>query len=131
MYPWFSPRKMCTKIFVKWGGLISENLTIFSTDLHWGQNGVNFITPSENWPCYPNQSNISNPFSIPDFYTTTYVTTLYERFVSYCNVPRCKVEGPLEHANSSLLCMLFEFPFDTVRSTDEWMIPWGKQLAWS
>ena len=55
--------------------------------------------------------------------TTTYVTTMYERFVSYCNVPRCKVEGPLEHANSSLLCMLFEFPFDTVRSTNECMIP--------
>ena len=52
--------------------------------------------------------------------TTTYVTTMYERFVSYCNVPRCKVEGPLEHANSSLLCMMpFEFPFDTVRSTNE------------
>ena len=50
---------------------------------------------------------------------TTYVTTLYECFVSYCNVPRCNVESPLEHANSSLLCMLFEFSFDTVRSTND------------
>ena len=47
------------------------------------------------------------------------MTTLYECFVSYCNVPRCNVESPLEHANSSLLCMLFEFSFDTVRSTND------------
>ena len=49
----------------------------------------------------------------------TYVTTLSECFVSYCNAPRCNVESPLEHANSSLLCMLFEFSFDTVRSTND------------
>ena len=47
------------------------------------------------------------------------MTTLYECFVSYCNVPRCNVESPLEHANSSLLCMPFEFSFDTVRSTND------------
>ena len=49
----------------------------------------------------------------------TCVTTLYECFVSYCNVPHCNVESPLEHANSSLLCMLFEFSFDTVCSTND------------
>ena len=42
-----------------------------------------------------------------------------ECFVSYCNVPRCNVESPLEHENSSLLCMPFEFSFDTVRSTND------------
>ena len=49
----------------------------------------------------------------------TCVTTLYECFVSHCNAPRCNVESPLEHANSSLLCMLCEFSFDTVRSTND------------
>ena len=85
----FPPRKMCTKIFVKWGGLNPENKPFFQQ------------------------------IFIEDKTDLILVTTIYECFVSYCNLPRCNVESPLEHVNSSLLCMLFEFSFDTVRSTND------------
>ena len=56
---------------------------------------------------------------------TTYVTTLYGCFVSYCNVPRCKVESQLEHANSSLHCFACFLSFLLIPFV-QLMIPWSK-----
>ena len=78
---------------------------------------------------FPGQALIfSGTFSttqIVHFLTARIISTFT---VSYCKLCSQQVESPLEHANSSLLCMLFEFPFDTLHSINKQFL---EAIKWS